>query len=83
MSDITIEAGIMNRAMQRVASLWRDLAWVVQRSPQPSNDFAEELVRFPRATVPLPWLSVIAAWMKRAGLVSCAHWPPLIPMAPP
>jgi malonyl-CoA decarboxylase len=42
MSDITIEAGLMNRAMQRVASLWRDLAWVVQRSPQASNDFAEE-----------------------------------------
>ena len=42
MSDITIDAGIMNRAMQRVASLWRDLAWVVQRSPQHSNDFAEE-----------------------------------------
>ncbi|MFO0466719.1 MAG: malonyl-CoA decarboxylase domain-containing protein, partial [bacterium] len=42
MSDITIEAGLMNRAMQRVASLWRDLAWVVQRSPQPASDFAEE-----------------------------------------
>jgi len=42
MSDIAIEAGLMNRAMQRVASLWRDLAWVVQRSPAASNDFAEE-----------------------------------------
>ena len=42
MSDIAIEAGLMNRAMQRVASLWRDLASVVQRSPAASNDFAEE-----------------------------------------
>ncbi len=42
MSDIAIEAGLMNRAMQRVASFWRDLASVVQRSPQAPNDFAEE-----------------------------------------
>jgi malonyl-CoA decarboxylase len=42
MSDIAIEAGLMNRAMQRVASLWRDLASVVHRSPQAPNDFAEE-----------------------------------------
>ncbi|MFN8983738.1 MAG: hypothetical protein ACK5X9_14620 [Alphaproteobacteria bacterium] len=42
MSDIAIEAGLMNRAMQRVASFWRDLASVVQRSPAASNDFAEE-----------------------------------------
>jgi len=42
MSDIAIEAGLMNRAMQRVASLWRDLASVVQRSPAASNDFTEE-----------------------------------------
>ena len=42
MSDIAIEAGLINRAMQRVASLWRDLASVVQRSPAASNDFAEE-----------------------------------------
>lgn len=42
MSDIAIEAGLMNRAMQRVASFWRDLASVVQRSPQVPNDFAEE-----------------------------------------
>ncbi|MFN7305382.1 MAG: malonyl-CoA decarboxylase domain-containing protein, partial [Acetobacteraceae bacterium] len=42
MSDIATEAGLMDRAMRRVASLWRDLAWVVQRSPQASNDFAEE-----------------------------------------
>lgn len=42
MSDITAEAGLVDRAMRRMTSLWRDLAWVVQRSPQASNDFAEE-----------------------------------------
>ncbi len=42
MSDIAIEAGLMDRAMRRVASLWRDLAGVVQRSPAASEDFAEE-----------------------------------------
>jgi malonyl-CoA decarboxylase len=42
MSDIAIEAGLMDRAMRRVASLWRDLAGVVQRSPAASDDFAEE-----------------------------------------
>ena len=42
MSDIAIEAGLMNRAMQRVASLWRDLAGAVQRSHVANSDFAEE-----------------------------------------
>jgi len=42
MSDITAEAGLVDRAMRRMTSLWRDFAWVVQRSPQASNDFAEE-----------------------------------------
>ena len=42
MSDIAIEAGLMDRAMRRVASLWRDLAGAVQRSPAASNGFAEE-----------------------------------------
>jgi malonyl-CoA decarboxylase len=42
MSDIAIEAGLMDRAMRRVASFWRDLAGAVQRSPTAFSDFAEE-----------------------------------------
>ena len=42
MSDIAIEAGLMDRAMRRVASLWRDLAGAVQRSHVANSDFAEE-----------------------------------------
>ena len=42
MSDIAIEAGLMDRAMRRVASFWRDLAGAVQRSPATVNGFAEE-----------------------------------------
>jgi len=42
MSDIAIEAGLMDRAMRRVASFWRDLAGAVQRSPAAFSDFAEE-----------------------------------------